>query len=88
MVGTKHQNSRMTWGGYDALKYVNTGSDFRFHQVNSSSSFWQMTLDTITLSDTVNPLADSQYKFGNESKLIIDSGTSFTMVPKKERTKF
>jgi len=58
MVGKKHQQSKMTWGGYDTQKYVNAGSDFRFHQVRHSSSFWMVTLDHYSLSDTVNPQAD------------------------------
>ena len=78
----------MTWGGYDLDKYLNPGSSFAFHNLNQSTVFWMIKLDHISLSDTVHPIADAQYNFGNQSDLIIDSGTSFSMMPKSERNKF
>ena len=88
MVGKKDQESKMTWGGYNLKKFLNPGSSFKFHELNKESMFWMIKLDHISLSDTVHPAVDKEYKFGNQSGLIIDSGTSFSMMPSKERNKF
>ena len=78
----------MTWGGYELDKYLIPGSNFKFHEMNETSSFWIIKLDHISLSGTANPIADAQYQFGNNSNLIVDSGTSYSMMPKGERGKF
>ena len=88
MVGKKDQSSKMTWGGYDLKKYLNPGSSFKFHQLNQTSAFWLTKLDHVSLTNSVNPKADKQYTFGNNSEFIIDSGTTFTMMPSKEVYKF
>ena len=82
----------MTWGGYDLDKYSLPGNNFKFHNLTKDSIYWLIKLNDISLSNTTNSIADTKYKFGNESgnytDLIIDSGTSYTQFPSTERDKF
>ena len=63
----------MTWGGYDLQKYAHTGSDFKFYDCigGKNATFWLFNLRNITINGGQNNT------FGNDSAMIVDSGTSF-----------
>lgn len=44
-----------------------------------------LTLQKMTFSNTDDPLDDLKHEFGKNSTVIVDSGTSYLLMPKKER---
>lgn len=75
--------SRATWGGYDLEKFAHPDSELEWHNINHTNGFWQIVLDNMTISNSLNPTAEKQYVFGTNGtqQMIVDSGTSFLMIP-------
>ena len=88
MVNSKHRNeSKATFGGYDLDKYAMKGAELEWHNINNKFSFWLLELTNMTLSNSLNPKAEKEYVFGTKSLvnyMIVDSGTSFLLMPSNE----
>jgi len=92
-VNRNHKNeSKATFGGYDMEKYAQPEAELEWHDVlKVHVGFWLFKLTDLTLSNSLNPMAEKEYVFGNNAKenyMIVDSGTSFLMMPKYEHDKF
>jgi len=84
----EHNESRATYGGYDMEKYAHPDSELEWHNINHTNDFWQLEIQNMTISNSMNPVAEKQYVFGLNNKsengnntMIVDSGTSFLMLP-------
>jgi hypothetical protein len=66
----------MTLGGYDMNQYAIPGQNLTFHQINSESPYWMVTLSCVTL-ESVNIDISKSPVLGNNVDIIIDSGTSY-----------
>ena len=75
-IGFGNIQSMITFGGYDYKRFA-TGP-IRWHNANKSSRYWQLELQELTFKDKDKYLKDH---FKNRP-LIVDSGTSFIMIPK------
>ena len=80
---TQHNESRATYGGYDLEKYAAPGAEIEWHDINKNQSFWEVVLQNLTLSNSLNPKAEKQYVLGSngQQNMIVDSGTAFIMMP-------
>lgn len=88
MIELKNETSKITFGGYDLEAYAYPNETVRFHNITSDSSHWMLNLEKMTLTNTDDPIDDTKYEFGKNKSIIVDSGTSFLLMPKKDRQQF
>ena len=86
MIELKNNKSMMTFGGVNLEEMSTFGSTLRYHPVSRDTSDWELTLQNMTLR--INDTALSNLNFGQNKSIIIDSGTSFFMMPKADRDEF
>ena len=74
--------SMITFGGYDADTYA-TGP-INWHKIGDWSSHWEVELEDFTFEGHGNWTKD-EFK---GRKIIVDSGTSYVMIPKHDLNKY
>jgi len=70
----------MTLGGYDMEEFAVPGQNSKFHNIVPDSYYWKLTLQSVTLSNSVLTLA-------KERNIIVDSGTSYLTMNIEDRIK-
>ena len=72
------QVSKMTFGGYDDIKYGKPNSTVHWHTLiqGSNSRYWSISLTAANIGKQNIPLTVNQ--------MIIDSGTSYLLMPKED----
>lgn len=79
-IGMGDVQSKITFGGYD-LDRLATGP-IRWHNVDKNQRYWQLKLTEMKFEGK-DKYPELQNQFTNKS-LIIDSGTSFILIPKRD----
>lgn len=54
----QHNESRATYGGYDMQKYALPEAELEWHNINHTNNFWQIELQNMTISNSLNPVAE------------------------------
>ena len=85
MIELKNNTSKITFGGYDLEAFAYPNETVRFHNIKNGSVHWMLTLEKMTFSNTNDPIDDLKHEFGKNESIIVDSGTSYLLMPKKER---
>lgn len=65
--------SKMTFGGYDLAKYSAGGSKIYWHNLVTPSKYWTLRMTAVNIGTQAFPTS--------VSNLIIDSGTSYLLLP-------
>jgi hypothetical protein len=65
----------VTIGGYDVKRYAKENETMNWHNL-TNKFWWTLGMDGVQL--------DGEDLFINTNKVIIDTGTSFTLVPKRD----
>ena len=87
---------KITFGGYDEARYGYPGAEINFHDIvgEDRPGEWALTIERVTflfLNGTVLNAADSAEEepliLGENQNLVIDSGTSYLLMPYGERTR-
>lgn len=79
-----HRQSKITIGGANVEKFALPGyQNLTWHQANKKSVHWELTLESFSI------IGDKTgFKLGKNAKVIVDSGTSFLLMPTKVRAQF
>lgn len=89
MIELQHDRSKMTFGGYDLLNMAALGSKLVYHDIDKKvMKWWTLKLNHMTVRDPTKKIDYSKYEFGKNKKLIVDSGTSFLLMPSSDRKTF
>jgi len=72
-IGFGDKQSRITFGGYDKERY--SIGRVNWHQIDENSNYWSLKADYIQLE-----FNDQNISMGSQ-KAIVDSGTSYVMMP-------
>ena len=81
-INLEENNSSIQFGGYDLNKYALPGSSMTFHEIEDNADHWQLTLDSMSL------VGVNDFSVGEGRKIIVDSGTSFLLMPERDRKAF
>jgi hypothetical protein len=73
--------SKISFGGFDVQKYAKT--NLTWHHINEDSFFWEVQQDEMKYS-----LANSSFSLGKGAPVMIDSGTSYLLMPESDRRAF
>ena len=73
-IGMADVQSKITFGGYDLEKYA-TG-DVKWHPIEYNSDYWEVNM--VDMQFEID--GKKQFLFNNR-ELIVDSGTSFNLIP-------
>ena len=89
MIELINNNSKMTFGGIDLENMAALGSVIQYHPIVNNTIHWTLILEKMTLSSSTlkNPML-SNYEFGKNKSIIVDSGTSFLLMPQEDRDEF
>ena len=49
-------------------KYALPDSELEWHDINHTNQFWQIEIQNMTISNSLNPVAEKQYVFGLNNK--------------------
>ena len=74
-IGDLEEKSMVTIGGYDVEKYAREDETLQWHNL-TNQFWWTLKLDGAQLGDQPLPI--------RTDKVIIDTGTSFTLVPNSD----
>ena len=74
-IGALDEKSVVTIGGYDVERYAKENETLVWHNL-TNKFWWTLRMDGVSL--------DGEDLQINTNKVIIDTGTSFTLVPKKD----
>lgn len=77
-IGMDDRQSKITFGGYDTNQFA-TGP-LTWHDISKSSIYWQLPLTHFEFS-----VGDKKFQLGHNRGLIVDSGTSFLLMPKADQ---
>jgi hypothetical protein len=89
MIELTNNQSKITFGGIDMANMAALGSQMNYHNITKDSVHWQLKLKSMTLSSEQNISGNySGYVFGKDADIIVDSGTSFLLMPKAARKDF
>ena len=81
MIELKNDSSKITFGGYDLESFAYPNETLRFHDIKNGSVHWMLTLEKMTLKNTDDPVDDKTHEYGKNSSVIVDSGTSYLLMP-------
>lgn len=62
--------------------YAFPGSEMVFHQIQDNADHWQLELDKMTI------VGNNTFEIGAGQRIIVDSGTSFLLMPYQDRAEF
>ena len=89
MIELQHDRSKMTFGGYDLLNMAALGSKLVYLNIDQKvMKWWTLKLNHMTVRDPTGKIDFSKYEYGKDKKLIVDSGTSFLLMPRSDRQAF
>ena len=77
-INLEEDTSVMSLGGYDLDTYALPGAQVQWHNCAEESYHWQLNLNNMTL---VNDTSENAFVIGQDQKVIVDSGTSFLLLP-------
>jgi len=82
MIEFHDSKSKMTFGGIDLVNLAALGSKLVYHEIDEEQKWWTLPLQKMTLSSSKQSLDNiDKYIFGVNQKIIVDSGTSFLLMP-------
>uniref|UniRef100_A0A7S3CSQ4 Peptidase A1 domain-containing protein n=1 Tax=Strombidium rassoulzadegani TaxID=1082188 RepID=A0A7S3CSQ4_9SPIT len=85
-IGHGDIQSKITFGGYDIDSYAKDSSEVNWHSIRSGSRHWELGLEGFGFKFEE---ATYGFSYGSRSKpVIVDSGTSFLLMPKGELLAF
>lgn len=73
--------SKLTLGGFDLDVYAQSPI-FKWHQIKEQSTFWELTLEKFQI---LNDKLEFSIEQIVGKPIIVDSGTSFIMMPMQDR---
>ena len=73
-IGMGEKQSKITFGGYDISQFAT--SSLVWHDISRSSIYWQLPMDHFGFS-----VGNKHFKMGQKQGLIVDSGTSYLLMP-------
>jgi len=78
-IATGYKQSKILFGGYDAKKYSKTNK-IDWHSIGKYANYWMLDMKTMgfNIKNTAGKI--EKWSVGNK-KVIIDSGTSFILMP-------
>jgi saccharopepsin len=79
-----NNQSKMTLGGFDLHRFAAPNAALNFHNITNGTQHWTLTLDKM---ETVGGSEVQSLELGRNASIIIDSGTSFLLMPLYERNK-
>ena len=85
MIELTDDKSKMTFGGIDLANMAALGSKLVYHNIDQSSKkWWTLRLQNMTMEGKSSKIDYSKLVFGEDKKIIVDSGTSFLLMPKTD----
>lgn len=84
LIDVKNDRSKMTFGGYD-MNLAAPNATINFHKINNGSMHWLINITKMTMTGPENADNFTKYPFGQNKPAIVDSGTSFLLMPPDDR---
>ena len=78
----------MTFGGYDLEKYSQPSSNLSYHKAKNGTYYWSLTLQDMNLFDDKNSSVGKNFSEGKNASIIVDSGTSYILMPNSSLQNF
>lgn len=79
-IDLKDNKSKMTLGGYDLEQYSLPGQEMQYHDIIPNTGHWMITQDYMSTT-----MEGTDFKRGVMGKTIVDSGTSYILMPLADR---
>jgi hypothetical protein len=84
-ISLKDGKSMIQYGGYNLKKYAHPSHQyFDWHALTDARHHWSLTLDSLSYQPQ-NGKADPNKALGMGQKIIVDSGTSYFLMPYNDR---
>lgn len=84
LIDVKNDRSKMTIGGID-MSLAAPNSTLNYHKINNGSMHWLINITKMEMSGAKNADNYTKYPFGQDKPAIVDSGTSFLLMPMDDR---
>ena len=80
-IDLKDNQSKMTLGGFDLELYSLPGQELQYHDIIPKTGHWMVTQDYMSTTQGGN----NDFKIGVKANTIVDSGTSYILMPLADR---